>query len=110
MYLEALRGKRIRACGWVHRKREQSKLLFIVLRDGTGYLQAVISGTGTQTYDAMTLQYEAAVELIGTLQEVPEGKHAEGGHELIVDYWRVLGSAPGGDDAYNTRVSEVIAW
>jgi aspartyl/asparaginyl-tRNA synthetase len=54
------------------------------------------------------LTHESSVELIGTLQEVPEGKTAPGGHELSVDYWRVIGAAPGGDEAFTNRVTEVI--
>jgi asparaginyl-tRNA synthetase len=42
--LNPLRGKRIRVFGWVHRLRSQKDIIFIVLRDGTGYLQAVLSG------------------------------------------------------------------
>jgi hypothetical protein len=47
------------------------------------------------------------VELVGVLQPVPEGKTAPGGHELVVDYWRVIGAAPGGDDAFTNRLNEV---
>ena len=67
---------------------------------GRSYLQA-------QTYDALTLTLESTVELIGTLQVVPEGKTAPGGHELVVDYWKVLGPAPGADDAFTNRLNEV---
>jgi asparaginyl-tRNA synthetase len=42
--LKPLRGKRVRVSGWVHRLRSQKDIIFIVLRDGTGYLQAVLSG------------------------------------------------------------------
>ena len=38
------RERRVRLFGWVHRLRQQSGLTFIVLRDGTGYLQCVLSG------------------------------------------------------------------
>ena len=38
------RGERVRVSGWVHRKRDQQEILFVVLRDGTGYLQAVFTG------------------------------------------------------------------
>ena len=44
---------------------------------------------------------------MGTLKEVPEGKTAPGGHELVVDYWKVIGSAPGADDAFTNRLNEV---
>jgi len=33
-------------------------------------------------------------------------KKAPGGHELIVDFWRILGVAPGGDDAFTNRLNE----
>ena len=60
-----------------------------------------------QTYDALTLNLESSIEVVGTLQAVPEGKTAPGGHELSVDFWRVLGVAPGGDDAFTNRLNEV---
>ncbi|EIW80559.1 asparaginyl-tRNA synthetase [Coniophora puteana RWD-64-598 SS2] len=104
--LEPLRGQRVRVSGWIHRLRIQQELTFIVLRDGTGYLQAVLTGQLTKTYDAKTLELEAAVELTGTLQVVPEGKTAPGGHELTVDFWRTLGSAPGAEDAFSNRLNE----
>ena len=60
-----------------------------------------------QTYEALTLTIESSVQLVGTLQAVPEGKTAPGGHELIVDYWKVLGAAPGGDEAFTNKLNEV---
>ncbi|KAF5354919.1 hypothetical protein D9756_005667 [Leucocoprinus leucothites] len=104
--LAELRGQRVRVFGWVHRLRDQKGIIFIVLRDGTGYLQSVLSGRVAQTYEALTLTIESTVELVGTLQQVPEGKTAPGGHELIVDYWRVIGAAPGADDAFTNRLNE----
>ncbi|CDO72589.1 hypothetical protein BN946_scf184985.g8 [Trametes cinnabarina] len=104
--LTPLRSKRVKVDGWVHRLRDQKEIIFVVLRDGTGYLQCVLSGKVAQTYDALTLTLESTIEVVGTLQTVPEGKTAPSGHELVVDYWRVLGSAPGGEDAFTNRLNE----
>ncbi|CUA67044.1 asparaginyl-tRNA synthetase [Rhizoctonia solani] len=101
-----LRSKRISVSGWVHRLRQQKGLTFIVLRDGTGYLQTVLSGQLAQTYDALVLTTESTVRIVGTLQELPEGKTAPGGHELIADYWQVLGAAPGGAESYTNKFNE----
>lgn len=40
----AHRGQRVRVFAWVHRLRQQGGMTFVVLRDGTGYLQCVLSG------------------------------------------------------------------
>ncbi|KAJ3738409.1 hypothetical protein DFH05DRAFT_1604685 [Lentinula detonsa] len=78
-----------RVFGWIHRLRQQKDITFLTLRDGTGYLQVVLSGRVKQTYHALTLTLKSTVELIGTLQVVPEGKMAPGGHALIVDHWQL---------------------
>ncbi|KAG1890727.1 uncharacterized protein F5891DRAFT_964496, partial [Suillus fuscotomentosus] len=83
--MESLRGQRVRVSGWVHRRHDQQEIMFIVLWDGTGYLQAVLTGNAKKTYDAVTLQLEASAELTGMLKTVHEGQRPPGGHELVVD-------------------------
>lgn len=42
---EEMRGKRVVVNGWIHRSRVQGKdMMFIVLRDGYGYLQCLLTG------------------------------------------------------------------
>ncbi|KAG8942646.1 asparagine--tRNA ligase, partial [Tulasnella sp. 408] len=98
--------KRVRVFGWVHRLRQQKENTFIVLRDGSGYLQCFISGKLAQTYDALTLTLESTVEIVGTMKPVPEGKTAPDGHELIADYWKLIHAAPSGDDAFSNKINE----
>ncbi|XP_069602142.1 asparagine--tRNA ligase, cytoplasmic isoform X2 [Ranitomeya imitator] len=107
--LEAYRGQRVKVFGWVHRLRRQGKtLMFIVLRDGTGYLQCVLSEKLCQCYNGLVLSTESTVAVYGTLDLVPEGKQAPGGHELSCDYWELIGLAPaGGADNLINEESDV---
>ncbi|XP_024918316.1 asparagine--tRNA ligase, cytoplasmic [Cynoglossus semilaevis] len=123
--LESKRGQRVKVFGWVHRLRRQGKnLMFIVLRDGTGFLQSVLSDKLVRTVQRtvflfdkvfmfihsvlLILSTESTVALYGTVTPVLEGKQAPGGHELHCDYWELIGLAPaGGADNLLNEESDV---
>ncbi|ORX47747.1 asparaginyl-tRNA synthetase [Hesseltinella vesiculosa] len=102
----ASRGKRVKVSGWVHRLRVQGKdMMFAVLRDGSGYLQCVLTGNLCHSYDAITLTIESTITVYGIIHPLPEGKTAPDNHELVVDYWELVGKAPEGEEAFNSKVS-----
>ncbi|KAF7727732.1 hypothetical protein EC973_007191 [Apophysomyces ossiformis] len=102
----ASRGQRVKVSGWVHRLRVQGKdMMFVIIRDGTGYLQCVLTGKLCHTFDAITLTTESTITVHGVINALPEGKTAPDNHELVVDYWYVVGKAPGGDEAFNNKVT-----
>lgn len=98
------RGSRVRITGRVHRFRTQKDVIFLVLQDGYGFLQCVLTGDLTKTHDALTLTQETSMEVWGEMWEVPPGQHAPDNRELHVDYYEIIGKAAGDKDAITTRV------
>ncbi|SCU98998.1 LADA_0H16688g1_1 [Lachancea dasiensis] len=98
--------ERVKVSGWIHRLRSSKNHVFIVLRDGTGYLQAVLTGDLALAYQTTTLTIESTVTLFGKICKLPDGKTASGGVELLVDYYEIVSLAPSGEDAYTNKVAE----
>lgn len=99
-------GKRVVVQGWVHRFRLQKGVAFLTLRDGTGFLQTVLSGDLAKARLTQELTLELTVTIKGVVEKLPEGKTAPGGVELKADYYEVVGMAPLGDDAFTNKVQE----
>lgn len=98
--------QRVVVRGWVHRMREQgSKMIFVTLRDGSGFLQCLLSGDLCRSVDVPRLTVESTIAIYGKLLAVPEGKSAPGGHELHADHWELIGAAPTGDDAFENQLN-----
>jgi len=94
---------RVGVYGWCHRVRaSSSKLYFIILRDGTGYCQVVISGACCECKDASELRSEACIYVEGPLKA---DSRAPGGCELRCDFWKLVGPSNGDFDTRLTADS-----
>ncbi len=76
--------------GWVYNIRSSGKIIFVLLRDGTGNIQCVIekSSVGEGIFaSASSLTQESSFEVTGI---VKEDKRAPGGYELGVTDLKVI--------------------
>jgi asparaginyl-tRNA synthetase len=91
----------------VHRLRAQKAQWFITLRDGSGPLvQVVLAGDLIKTLNALDLTVESTVEVTGEIKPVKEGQTAPQDIELIADWWKTLGAAPKGDEAFEGKIRD----
>ena len=82
-------GKEVMLNGWVYTKRSSGKIWFLILRDGTGYTQGVISQENVpdEVFDLEpVLTQESSVSMTGL---VKEDKRSIGGYELVVSNIKV---------------------
>lgn len=100
-----VKGTRVKVSGRIHRLREQKQATFITLVDGYGHLQCILSGQLTKTYDALVFAQGTSLTLYGELRKVLEGQTAPDNRELIVDYYKVIGTSPSDADAITNRVT-----
>lgn len=65
-------GKEARVCGWVEARRDLGKIIFIDLRDRSGFLQIVFTPGEKEVYQlAQKLRPEFVVEIEGLVQARP---------------------------------------
>ena len=82
--LEQHVGQTVTLNGWIANKRTSGKIAFLVLRDGTGFLQCVVEVNQAgedQLKQAKRLTLESAIRLTGTVQR---DEAQTGGFELQV--------------------------
>src|SRR5918995_1134291 len=89
--LHAHVGETVVVNGWVVTTRSSGRIGFVVLRDGSGYVQAVLSKkevpeTTWATFGSLT--QESSVAVSGTVREEPR---SPGGYELSVQAIDLLG-------------------
>ena len=86
-------GQHVTIRGWLHKRRSSGKIHFLTVRDGTGFIQAVMSKTavGEQVFQrADHLGQETSLIIEGTARA---DTRAPGGYEIDVSSLRVVGES-----------------
>jgi asparaginyl-tRNA synthetase len=86
-------GDTVTIKGWLHNRRSSGKIHFLVVRDGTGFLQVVMgkNDVSEETFKAADhLSQESSIVVTGTVRE---DKRAKGGYELTAHALDVVGPA-----------------
>jgi asparaginyl-tRNA synthetase len=89
--LRAHVGQTVTLRGWVVTPRSSGKIAFVVMRDGSGYVQCVLSKkeVSEAAWNAFgTLTQETSIALTGVVREEPR---SPGGFELAVTGLEVIG-------------------
>lgn len=76
--------QQVSLCGWVYKNRSSGKVLFIVLRDGTGLCQCIVEKgkVPDEIFEQLKhLSQESSLSITGTVRKEPR---SPGGHELAV--------------------------
>lgn len=90
--LGAHAGERVTVQGWLTHRRGHGAIAFLVVRDGSGVMQAVVrQDAAPEAFErAQSLGQESAVSVKG---EVAAQPRAPGGYELQVDALEILSTA-----------------
>jgi len=83
-------NKKVSVRGWVYRKREGKEMIFLVVRDSTGFIQCTVKKGSAAWSEAERVTIESSLELEGTAK--PD-KRAPGGYEIAADTVSIIGLA-----------------
>ena len=86
-------GKSVTLRGWLHNRRSSGKIHFLIVRDGTGFIQAVMSkaAVGEEPFKAADhLSQETSIIVTGTARA---DKRAPSGFEIDVKDLQIVGES-----------------
>jgi asparaginyl-tRNA synthetase len=92
--LARFEGEEVMVAGWVDQLRVHAKVAFVVVRDGTGYVQGVLvkNELPEEVWDlGTTLAKEACIQAWGVVRE---DARSPGGYEMGLTNVKVVGSSP----------------
>lgn len=85
--------REVKIQGWMSNKRSSGSIHFLELRDGTGFLQAVLSKSdiNQETFDLVgKIGIESSIKVTG---KVKKDERAPGGYELQISGFELIGSS-----------------
>jgi len=90
-------GQEVAIRGWIHNRRSSGKIQFLIVRDGTGYIQGVVAkgAVSPEVFQAAEgLTHESSVIVTG---KVREDARAPSGCELDVTHVEIVQAVPKDD-------------
>ncbi len=81
--------------GWLYNKRSSGKLQFLIVRDGTGYLQAVVAKSEVDSAVWESAEKATQESSLAVTGQVREEKRAPGGYEMSATKVEILGTSEG---------------
>ena len=92
-HIGAHAGQDVQVKGWLHNRRSSGKIHFLVVRDGTGFLQVVMgrNDVGEEAFKAADhLAQETSIIVRGNVRA---DARAKGGYELVASSFEVVGAS-----------------
>jgi len=86
-------GKEVEIKGWLYNKRSSGSIKFLIIRDGTGFIQATLikNEVEKEIFEQIdNIEYESSIKIIGL---VKKEKRVPLGYEIIVNNIEVINKA-----------------
>ena len=83
-------GKEVTIRGWLYNKRSSGKLWFLLVRDGSGIIQSVVSKSDVSKDSFLACEQATQESSIIVSGKVAEDKRAPGGYELQVKEIQIM--------------------
>ena len=96
-------GKEVEIKGWLYNKRSSGSIKFLIIRDGTGFIQATLlkSETKEELFNKIdTINYETSLKITGLVREE---KRAPSGYEVLINNIEMVSIA---EDNYPISLKE----
>jgi asparaginyl-tRNA synthetase len=83
-------GAKVTVRGWVYRKRQGKEMIFLLVRDSTGFIQCTVRKSSPAWNTAELLTIESSLTLEGVAKQ---DNRAPGGYEISADQVLIIGLA-----------------